>query len=86
VRPVSLPNGHIPLREPPCPGRQVGEGVSPTLDAPPLSNGLKFYVQRKIMVPCIERAFQARDAQTQSVRRESRGCRDSVADRERKIR
>jgi hypothetical protein len=55
VRPVSLPNGHIPLREPPCPGRQVGEGVSPTLDAPPLSNGLKFYVQRKIMVPCIER-------------------------------
>src|SRR5215472_5957119 len=31
--PVSLPNGRIPLREPPCPGRQVGEGVSPTLDA-----------------------------------------------------
>jgi hypothetical protein len=28
-----LPNGRIPLREPPCPGRQVGEGVSPTLDA-----------------------------------------------------
>jgi hypothetical protein len=64
VRPVSLPNGRIPLREPPCPGRQVGEGVSPTLDAPPLSIGLKFYVQRKIMVPCIERAFQARDART----------------------
>jgi hypothetical protein len=36
VRPVSLPNGRIPLREPPCPGRQVGEGVSPTLDAQPL--------------------------------------------------
>src|SRR6516164_3666941 len=36
--PVSLPNGRIPLREPPCPGRQVGEGVSPTLDAQPLSN------------------------------------------------
>src|SRR5262247_4111812 len=34
--PVSLPNGRIPLREPPCPGRQVGEGVSPTLDAQPL--------------------------------------------------
>jgi hypothetical protein len=33
VRPVSLPNGRIPLREPPCPGRQVGAGVSPTLDA-----------------------------------------------------
>src|SRR5262245_51283569 len=29
ARPVSLPNGRIPLREPPCPGRQVGEGVSP---------------------------------------------------------
>jgi hypothetical protein len=28
-----LPNGRIPLREPPCPGRQVGEGVGPTLDA-----------------------------------------------------
>jgi hypothetical protein len=38
VRPVSLPNGRIPLREPPCPGRQVGEGVSPTLDAQPLLN------------------------------------------------
>jgi hypothetical protein len=25
--------GRIPLRDPPCPGRQVGEGVSPTLDA-----------------------------------------------------
>jgi hypothetical protein len=33
ARPVSLPNSRIPLREPPCPGRQVGEGVSPTLDA-----------------------------------------------------
>jgi hypothetical protein len=33
VRPVSLPNGRIPLREPPCSGKQVGEGVSPTLDA-----------------------------------------------------
>jgi hypothetical protein len=33
VRPASLPNGRIPLREPPCPGRQVGEGVSPALDA-----------------------------------------------------
>ena len=26
MRPVWLPSGHIPLREPPCPGRQVGEG------------------------------------------------------------
>lgn len=25
--------GHIPLREPPCPSRQVGEGASPSLDA-----------------------------------------------------
>jgi hypothetical protein len=34
VRPVSLPNWPHPLlRDPPCPGRQVGEGVSPTLDA-----------------------------------------------------
>src|SRR5580693_3850173 len=33
ARPVSLPTGRIPFREPPCPGRQVGEGVSPTLDA-----------------------------------------------------
>ncbi len=33
MRPVSLPNGRIPFRESPCPGRQVGEGVSPTLDA-----------------------------------------------------
>ena len=31
--PFCCRNGHIPLREPPCPGRQVGEGVSPTLDA-----------------------------------------------------
>jgi hypothetical protein len=35
ARPVSLPNGRIPLREPPCPGWQVGEGVSPSLDARP---------------------------------------------------
>jgi hypothetical protein len=35
MRPVSLPFGRIPFREPPCPGRQVGEGVSPTLDAGP---------------------------------------------------
>jgi hypothetical protein len=34
VRPVSLPKWPHPLlRDPPCPGRQVGEGVSPTLDA-----------------------------------------------------
>ena len=32
---VSLPTGRIPFREPPCPGRQVGEGVNPTLDAVP---------------------------------------------------
>ena len=24
--PVHLPVGHIPFREPPCPGRQVGDG------------------------------------------------------------
>ncbi len=45
ARPVSLPNGRIPLREPPCPGRQVGEGVSPTLDAQPLSNTLQSHWQ-----------------------------------------
>jgi hypothetical protein len=33
ARPVSLPNGRIPLRDPPCPRRQIGEGVSPPLDA-----------------------------------------------------
>ncbi len=26
MRSVWLPSGHIPLREPPCPERQVGEG------------------------------------------------------------
>ena len=26
MRSVWLPSGHIPLREPPCPVRQVGEG------------------------------------------------------------
>ena len=35
ARPVLLPTGRIPFQEPPCPGRQVGEGVSPTLDAVP---------------------------------------------------
>ena len=28
-------SGRIPLRDPPCPVGQVGEGVSPTLDAGP---------------------------------------------------
>jgi hypothetical protein len=37
-----LPNGRIPLREPPCPGRQVGEGVSPTLDAEPFLTVQRF--------------------------------------------
>jgi hypothetical protein len=32
--PFPLPTGRIPLREPPCQGRQVGEGVCPPLDAP----------------------------------------------------
>src|SRR6478752_2265121 len=45
ARPVSLPNGRIPLREPPCPGRQVGEGVSPTLDACVLYSRAKSNVQ-----------------------------------------
>ena len=32
--PFCCRSGHIPLsRKPPCPGRQVGEGVSPALDA-----------------------------------------------------
>ena len=26
MRSIWLPSGHIPLREPPCPERQVGEG------------------------------------------------------------
>src|SRR5262249_38930736 len=33
VRPFRCRSGRIPLRDPPCPVRQVGEGVSPTLDA-----------------------------------------------------
>ena len=33
MRSVWLPSGHIPLREPPCPERQVGEGECPALDA-----------------------------------------------------
>ena len=42
ARPVSLPTGRIPFREPPCPGRQVGEGVNPTLDAVPnIISGVK---------------------------------------------
>ena len=52
ARPVSLPNGRIPLREPPCPGRQVGEGVSPTLDAVPhiIDRNLRFQSSgRKIL-------------------------------------
>lgn len=28
ARPASLPTGRIPFREPPCPGRQVGEGTA----------------------------------------------------------
>jgi hypothetical protein len=28
MRSVWLPSGHIPLREPPCPERQVGEGIA----------------------------------------------------------
>jgi len=31
MRSVWLPSGHIPLREPPCPERQVGEGDAPLL-------------------------------------------------------
>ena len=45
MRPVSLPIGRIPLREPPCPGRQVGEGVSPALDARVLHSCAKSKVQ-----------------------------------------
>ena len=33
MRSVWLPSGHIPLREPPCPERQVGEGDALALDA-----------------------------------------------------
>src|SRR5215471_4045027 len=33
ARPGWLPTGRIPLREPPCPDRQVGEGECPALDA-----------------------------------------------------
>src|SRR5215831_12274536 len=51
ARPVSLPNGRIPLREPPCPGRQVGEGVSPTLDAQPL------FKRSKVVFPQMSRAL-----------------------------
>jgi hypothetical protein len=32
-KPIWLPKGHIPLQESTLPGRQVGEGLSPTLDA-----------------------------------------------------
>ena len=39
MRSVWLPSGHIPLREPPCPDRQVGEGVCPALDAQQLYDG-----------------------------------------------
>jgi hypothetical protein len=28
MRSVWLPSGHIPLREPPCPEWQVGEGIA----------------------------------------------------------
>lgn len=31
--PLLCRDGRIPFRDPPCPGGQVGEGVSPTLDA-----------------------------------------------------
>lgn len=31
---VSLPIGRIPLQDPPCPDRQVGEGIGLPLDAP----------------------------------------------------
>jgi hypothetical protein len=39
--PFCCRNGHIPLsRKPPCPGGQVGEGVSPALDASCILNGI----------------------------------------------
>jgi hypothetical protein len=52
--PVSLPNRPHPLlRDPPCPGRQVGEGVSPTLDARANMADFFFRVERSLTVQLV---------------------------------